>query len=769
MTEPERGRPEEHEEIDAPTGRIARAYAWLVVWLSPLVVAAVVAGALAAGFLLPSIATAPAASLSGLLPSHPKAAEVQKRSLQTFGVPLLTPYVAVQRNPDGFSQATIDDTYRRAYALFKQRGPADLRRVAAAPVVNASDRLGAAHHERNTTIVTYLFMRGNVDAAYGYRLANRYAAWLPPSAGVVGVTGSLPARLEQYDEIQGRLHVVEIATVSLIVLIVGIAFRALLAPLLTIVTAGIAFVVSQHVLGWTARRFGLSMPSELTPVSVALMLGIVTDYSVFFLNGTRRRLRAGAGRVEAVRETVAGYAPIVLAAGLLVSIGLGSLLLGTLGFFHAFGPGMAITVLCGLAVSLTFVPAMLALLGRAVFWPGLSTGSAGIRRWRERLSHFATGKAVALVIVVVAIVVLAFAALGLRSFGLGLALERALPSENPVARAATAARRGFAPGILAPTELDVSAPGLSSRPGALAKLQHALAQERGVATVLGPADRPPRVRNRVGLALAAKGNAARYLLVFTSEPTEAGGLATLRRIQHDLPSLLRGAGLGNASAGFAGESALGVETVDAVDSSLWRIALGAALVNLVFLALFLRALVAPLYLLAASALGLAATFGLTATVFHSFGYGGLPYYLPVAVGVLLVSLGSDYNLFVVGRIWQEAERRPLREAIAYAAPRASRAITVAGLALALSFVLLALVPIEPFAVLAFSMAVGILIDAFLVRTLLVPALIALFGRTGWWPRTLVSTGWTDGTSSSPEADAESAERSRFASRERARR
>jgi RND superfamily putative drug exporter len=202
-----------------------------------------------------------------------------------------------------------------------------------------------------------------------------------------------------------------------------------------------------------------------------------------------------------------------------------------------------------------------------------------------------------------------------------------------------------------------------------------------------------------------------------------------------MPQLLANAGLGGASVGYAGETALGVETVDAVNASLWRIALGAVLVNLVFLAIFLRALLAPLYLLAASALGLAATFGLTTTFFHTIlGYGGLPYYLPVAVAVLLVSLGSDYNLFVVGRIWQEAERRPLRDAIAYAAPRASRAITVAGLALALSFVLLAVVPIEPFAVLAFSMAVGILLDAFLVRTLLVPALIALVGPVGWWPR-----------------------------------
>jgi RND superfamily putative drug exporter len=660
----------------------------------------------------------------------------------------------VQRDPRGLSRAVVHETYAHAYRLYKGRGPSDLGRIVAVPVLNASPLVGATR-ERNTTIVTYIFIRGAVDADYGYRLAQRYASWLPARDAVVGVTGSIPARIEQYHEIQSKLTVVEIATVLLIVLIVGSAFRAIVAPLLTILTAFIAFVLSQHVLGWTSDRFGLTMPQELRPVSVALMLGIVTDYSVFFLNGTRQRLRRGLRRSDAVRETTATYAPIVLTAGLLVSVGLGSLLLGTLGFFRSFGPGMALTVLCGLVVSLTFVPASLALLGRVVFWPGLEPGRAGPRRWRQQLARAATHRVLAFVIVVAALAALAAAAFGLRSFGLGLALERALPSQNPVAHAAAQARRGFAPGILAPTEIDVRAPGIAARPVAVRTLQRELGRERGIAAVLGPADRPPSAASRVGLALAPKGDAARYLLILRAQPTEAPGIDTVRRVEHDMPQLLQRAGLRGASAAFAGESALGVETVDAVDRSLWRIALGAALVNVVFLAVFLRAVLAPLYLVAASALGLAATFGLTSTVFHSLlGYGGLPYYLPVTVGVLLVSLGSDYNLFVVGRIWQEAERRPLREAIAHAAPRAGRAISVAGLALALSFVVLGVVPIEPFAVLAFSMAVGILLDAFVVRTLLVPALIALVGAAGWWPRRLRSPAWEpDVTSSSRERDA----------------
>jgi RND superfamily putative drug exporter len=175
--------------------------------------------------------------------------------------------------------------------------------------------------------------------------------------------------------------------------------------------------------------------------------------------------------------------------------------------------------------------------------------------------------------------------------------------------------------------------------------------------------------------------------------------------------------------------------VQATNTSLWRVILVALAVNFVFLLIFLRSLFAPLYLLLASGVALAATFGLTIYFFSDVLHTtGLPYYIPVAFSVLLLSLGSDYNIFVVGRIWKEADRRPLQEAVAIAAPQAGRAITVAGVALALSFAMLAIIPITPFAVMAFAMGVGILLDTFLVRSVLVPALVVVFGRGGRWPR-----------------------------------
>ena len=158
------------------------------------------------------------------------------------------------------------------------------------------------------------------------------------------------------------------------------------------------------------------------------------------------------------------------------------------------------------------------------------------------------------------------------------------------------------------------------------------------------------------------------------------------------------------------------------------------MVSLILLAIFLRSLLAPVYLLAASVLAVFASLGLTILISRYFlGFDSLVYFVPIAGGVLLISLGSDYNVFVVGRIWAEGRRRPVRDAVAVAAPRASRAITTAGVALAASFAMLAVIPLEQFRQTALLMGIGVILDAIAVRSLLVPSLVVLFGRAGMWP------------------------------------
>ncbi len=224
------------------------------------------------------------------------------------------------------------------------------------------------------------------------------------------------------------------------------------------------------------------------------------------------------------------------------------------------------------------------------------------------------------------------------------------------------------------------------------------------------------------------------LVILGNDPLDATAIENLGRLRDLMPTLASRSGLSNAQVSIGGDTALAQGLVQSTGEDLVRIALAGIIVNLLLLIVFLRALVAPLFLLASSVLALTASLGLTVLLFQRVaGNEGLTFYVPFAAAVLLVSLGSDYNIFGVGRVWSEAARLPLREAVMKAMPESSRAITAAGLTLAVSFGMLVLIPLTPFRELAFAMAIGILIDAFLVRSVLMPSLLILVGPASGWP------------------------------------
>ena len=354
----------------------------------------------------------------------------------------------------------------------------------------------------------------------------------------------------------------------------------------------------------------------------------------------------------------------------------------------------------------------------------------------------AATRPMALLIAVACTVGLLAAAWAVRDLRLGSPLIRELPASATAVRASTAASDGFAPGILSPTEILVIGPGVAGQTAALARLQHELAGQPGVAELAGPASFPDESAGAGGSGaatslnpmLASSGGAARFVLVEKTDPLDATAIGRVRTLEGRLAALGRSAGLSGVRFEVAGQTALIADSIDSVFADLGRVALAIMVVTLILLVLFLRSLLAPVYLLAASVLAVFATLGLAMLICRAvLGSGSMVYFVPFAAGVLLVSLGSDYNVFVVGRIWEEARRRPVADAVAVAAPGASRAITTAGVALAASFAMLAVIPLEQFRQLAITMAFGVILDAIAVRSLLVPALVALFGRLGMWP------------------------------------
>ena len=709
------------------------ALAWLVLRLRFLIVPAWVVAAVLATTHLPSFTDRGSTDVAGLVPTHSQATVVEKRGLAIFGTSLISRVAVVQHDPTGLSREVQTRALRRAARIDRGQDQA-LHSVAFALPVSNMGRVFPSSRENGTTIVTYLYFQPSVGQGAQLALAHTFAQGIERRGDpVTGVTGTVAAHEAEFREINKALPLVEAATVGLIALILLLVYRAFGPPLVTLGAAALAYLISTRVLTWIADRQGLDVPNEIEPVLVALLLGLTTDYAVFFLSGARRGLVEGQHRLEAVQRTTRSVLPIVVTAGLIVAIGSGSLVIGHLGFFRAFGPGMAVTVLITLAVAVTAIPAAIALFGRALFWPGLRWAEPREpSRLRVRAGRFLTHRLVATVLAVVACAILIAVATETRSTALGVTILRGLPPTNEVRRSADAASAGFAPGIVAPTEILLQGSSLGAERPQLERLQTLIAKEPGVAGIVGVADQPQEVRRPVFVNEA--GNAARFAVVLRDEPLSSHAIHHLRDLEDRFPSLLRSAGLNGVRAGFAGDTAIADETVRTMHSDIARVALALLLANLILLVIFLRALVAPLYLLAASVLALAASLGVTTWLFQTvLGHQDLTYYVPFAAAVLLLSLGSDYNIFISGRIWQEARRRPFREAIRYASPRASGTISIAAITLAGSFALLALIPIRPMRELAFVMAAGIVIDSFIVRSILVPSLAASFGPLSWWP------------------------------------
>jgi RND superfamily putative drug exporter len=719
-----------------PGSRTAYALARVVVALRWPILIAWIGGAAAALVLLPPLSTR-SGGISDITSSDNPAIVAETHAAQAFGFPVLSRTMMVQHDPAGLPQEVVQKAYGNAKAL-RDSGPKD-GIAAALPVLDAAGVVPGSKRS-GTTLVTYLYTK---DSSFGgaTRAAQRYAGAFDPQADrVVGVTGTVPARYEQTLLVNGALPLLEVVSVLAVVLIVGLAFRSVVAPLLTLATAGVSYVLVTRVASVAGARYGINIPPDLEPLMVALMVGVTTDYVVYFLSGLRGELLDGHARLPAARRSIATFSPIVAAAGLTVAAGVATLLVASSPAVRTFAPAMALAVAVALLVALTLVPAAMAILGPKAFWPAVPQPGAErpigavVRRGVVRIVR---SRLPALVVAAVCVGGLAWTALPVRHIAAGLPLVAALPGDTEVARAADAAGQGFAAGIVAPTLVVVQGQGVGGDGQALLALEDLLRREQHVAGVLGPkedAALSQQAGRPVGLFVTAEKQTAQFVVVLDVDPLDATAVKAVDRLGTRLPGLLRTAGLGDATGGLGGDTAAVADVVHGTDRDLAAILVAALAVNLLILVLVLRALVAPLLLLACTLLSVAATLGLTVLLFQdTLGHEGLTFFVPLAAGVLLVALGSDYNLFAVGHIWQEARRRSLREAMSVALPRSSAAITTAGLALAASLGSLALVPLRQFRELAFALAAGILIDTYVVRTLLVPALLTVVGPASGWP------------------------------------
>ncbi len=720
-------------------GRLAQAYLAAVITGRWLIVAGWVVVTILLSVALPTQAGESAGNFGDLLPPESAAVQVQERSLEQFAIPVLSETSVVVHDPAGLSPLTRADVvlWALSYVQASQQGRVPDERnqiVAAIPFPTATPQ----------TAVTYLYFSSGTLLTPAVELAEQYASHFHNQQSTeTYVTGITPAQLRQGHYLLDRLHLFELATLAMIAIVVGIALRSMVAPIAVLTVAGFGYLIAVRLLGVLSARLGVGLPDQLRPLLAALLIGVVTDYCVLFFFGLRDQLRDGLPRLAAARRAVAVEAPIIAIAGLTVAAGTGALIAANFSLFKAFGPAMALTVLVGVVVSLTLIPALMAILGHRLFlpWRQSEPASAGRPRAARRTSRFIRivadrkGAWVATVLVVGA---LGVAATPLTQMRLDMSFTSGLPADDPVQHGADVLDSSAIRGVTAPTEVLVEGEGLIRQREALGRMQAAIEAEPGVAAVLGPAQNP--LPDAYGIVFSRDGNTARFVVILDSDPLAAPAISDLQRLETRLDDLARRAGLGDVDVAVTGQTAIAAELAVITRENLWITLLAALAVELIILIAYLRAIAAPVLLLASSVLGVAAALGLTVLVFQGLrGNPGLTFYAPFATAVLLLALGSDYNVFTVGSIWHQAQRYPLSTAIARAMPATNRAVGTAGVILAATFAMVAIIQLETFRQIAFTMTVGLLIDTFLIRPVLTPALLTLLGPAASWPSRRIKT------------------------------
>jgi len=533
---------------------------------------------------------------------------------------------------------------------------------------------------------------------------------------VSGPAGITVDAVEVFGDIDGKLL---IGTTVLILVLLLLIYRSPIIAVVPLIVVGVAYAVAGGVVYLIVQGFDLPINGQATGILIILMFGAGTDYCIYLVARYREELRVREDRHDAMQHAVARSGPAILSAGGTVVAAMLVLLFADLSSTRNQGPVLAIGVAITMLAGLTLLPALLTIVGRRSFWPVIPRFGSEDRSRRSvyhRVGEVVTGRPVATVVIVTA--VLLVCTLGLVTQPGGLGIGGGFRNDPESIQGQVALSKALPPGELATTQVIVNAP--------------ADQLEAATGAVLGALDADTADVAAVRPSLTATAGDGQLLEVtLTRDPYSDDAAASVPRIREIAAEAASAVG---ATAIVGGPTAQDYDTDRTVSRDAKLIVPLTLLLILIILALLLRAIIAPLYLIATVIVSFFATLGLSYLIFiHVFGSPGVDPGYATFLFLFAVALGVDYNIFLVSRIREEAESAPMRPAVLRALETTGGVITSAGLILAGTFLVLMTLPLEALFQLGFGVALGVLIDTFVVRTLLVPALAVWVGDRSWWP------------------------------------
>jgi len=507
----------------------------------------------------------------------------------------------------------------------------------------------------------------------------------------------------------------------LVVVLLFAVYRALLAPLATLVPAAVAVLVSQPLIAELAKS-GVAVTPVAQQLLIVLLIGAGSDYGLFLIFRMREELARQSDAHAALVTAVGRVGEAITFSALTVGAALITLLLAPFAIYRGLGPGLAIGILVLLAASLTLTPALLAIFGRALFWPLQPRPGGGRPPLWGRVAVVAVRHP--LLTLGAAAVLFGGLTAGLtfyKTAGLGGSVPAG--SDSALGQAVLTAH---------------SPPADAGSDEVLIRFDHPLAGDRSLLeTVQSQLSGAPVFASISAAQVSPDGRTLRYFAALRAGP--AGSTAAASAIpaaRSAVDGIARATGA--QSDGIAGPDSTAADIYAASNASLLVVVPVVLGLILVLLGLLLRSLVAPWYLALTVGLSYLASLGFASLVFIRLaGSDGLIFVLPLIMFVFAMALGEDYNILVMSRLREEARGGELSEALTKAIGVTGGTVTAAGLILAGTFSVFGFAGGSTQAQqLGFSIAFGVLLDTFFVRTLLVPALARLVGRWNWWPSRL---------------------------------
>src|SRR5690348_2625638 len=755
----------------AAAGRLSVRFRWAIVL-------AWVAGAAAAMALLPSLSSVTQSDSTSFLPASAPSERAARLASPLQGAALTSVIVVAARagGPAGGPLSAADETFVARLARSLSR----VDRVAAVRDAGQS----ADGRAEQLTVLAALAQSGGLAASDQATLVSRVRdairAAAPPAGLAVHTAGTVATRVDTNATSGKTGGQVQWFSIAFVIALLVAVFRSALAPLIAVLPAVVVVLVAERLTAEAAVH-GLGVSQIASLLLIVLVLGAGTDYALFLMFRVREEMRAGLGCHEAIVLSVARVGETITFSACVLIAALLSLATATFNLYSGLAVPLAIAIGLMLVAGLTLLPALLAICGPVAFWPSSVRPGAGRPGWwGPTCSRIVRRPVLTLVIGLVVFGGLAVASAGYLAAGFGGAatgpagsdsaagnslLSKHFPqtAANPTVivlrlhqpawaatRAVAAAERQLAAD---PVFTSVTGP-LNANGTALTAAQY---------TALYAAYGPPRdtqgpAATRVPPARLAAYRSYRASGSYVSADgrtisfatTLAAGNATTTAAAEAVPAVraaaARAARAADAEAvGVTGQAAFTYDVAQLSNGDLWTVIPIAIAVIAVLLALVMRSLIAPLYLIASVVLSYFAALGLTVLVFVNVaGQPGLTFILPFLLFVFLLALGEDYNILVMTRIREEARQLPLREAVGRALSVTGTTVTSAGLVLAGTFGVLAIVGsgsagaqnVRTIVNVGVGLALGVLMDTFLVRTLLVPSAVVLIGRWNWWPSAL---------------------------------